>query len=120
MNDSGYNAVPFSYGNTGESTVERNVEAESGFRPPFPVPESLLQNLVSSCKDDFYLHYDFPCYQHIIVCLILNQIGRMIVVKGAFVILRLIMSKFQMLGAEMEVLVIQGCHSWAPCFLVMS
>ncbi|XP_044499081.1 splicing factor, suppressor of white-apricot homolog isoform X1 [Mangifera indica] len=45
VNDSGYNAVPFSYGNTGESTVERNVEAESGFRPPFPVPESLLQNL---------------------------------------------------------------------------
>lgn len=120
MNDGGYNAVPFSYGNAGESTNERNANAESGFRPPFPVPESLLQNLVSRCQDDFYLHHDFRCYQHIIVCLVLNQIGRMIVVKGAFVILRLTMSKFQMLGAEMEVLVTKGCHSWAPCFLVMS
>ncbi|KAJ0045105.1 hypothetical protein Pint_04083 [Pistacia integerrima] len=67
---------PFHMGTLLNPTRERNADAESGFRPPFPVPESLLQNLI----------------------------GRMIVVKGAFVILRLTMSKFQILGAEMEVL----------------
>jgi hypothetical protein len=43
----GYRAVAFSYGNTYELTVEKNNDAEFGFHPPFQVPESLLQNLVS-------------------------------------------------------------------------
>ncbi|KAF9608813.1 hypothetical protein IFM89_011851 [Coptis chinensis] len=39
-----YCAVPFSYGNTDVSFDSKNSEAPS-FRPPFPVPESLLQSL---------------------------------------------------------------------------
>ena len=45
----GYRAVAFSYGNADESTEEKNNDAEFGFHPPFQVPESLLQNLVSIC-----------------------------------------------------------------------
>ncbi|CAH1449752.1 unnamed protein product [Lactuca virosa] len=44
----GFNAVPFSYGNNEESNDQKNAEAESevpAFHPPFPVPESLVQNL---------------------------------------------------------------------------
>ncbi|OVA09773.1 SWAP/Surp [Macleaya cordata] len=43
-----YNAVAFSYGNSDVSADQRNSNAGvgySGFLPPFPVPESLLQNL---------------------------------------------------------------------------
>ncbi|KAA3477263.1 splicing factor, suppressor of white-apricot-like protein isoform X1 [Gossypium australe] len=40
-----YNAVSFSYGNTGESNEQKDNDVESSFRPPFPVPETLLQNL---------------------------------------------------------------------------
>ncbi|KAK8676730.1 hypothetical protein V6N13_142298 [Hibiscus sabdariffa] len=40
-----YNAVSFSYGNTGESNEQKDADVESSFRPPFPVPETLLQNL---------------------------------------------------------------------------
>ncbi|XP_015899480.3 uncharacterized protein LOC107432798 [Ziziphus jujuba] len=42
---SGYHAVAFSYGNTNESTEQEVNGAESTFYPPFPVPESLIQNL---------------------------------------------------------------------------
>lgn len=45
-----YNAVSFSYGNTGESNEQKDADVESSFRPPFPVPETLLQNLVSTCS----------------------------------------------------------------------
>ncbi|GAV81965.1 Surp domain-containing protein/DRY_EERY domain-containing protein [Cephalotus follicularis] len=41
----GYKAVPFSYGGPSESTDQKNTDAESAFRPPFSVPDSLLQNL---------------------------------------------------------------------------
>ncbi|KAG6685820.1 hypothetical protein I3842_12G130700 [Carya illinoinensis] len=41
----GYRAVAFSYGKSNESIEENNNDADSGFRPPFQVPESLLQNL---------------------------------------------------------------------------
>lgn len=44
----GYNAVAFSYGNTDDANEQKNNDAESGFCPPFQVPESLLQNLVSN------------------------------------------------------------------------
>lgn len=54
MNDGGFHTVPFSYGNTDESAEQRNADAESGFQPPFTLPESLLQNLVSLYLDDFY------------------------------------------------------------------
>ncbi|KAK8643965.1 hypothetical protein V6N13_013242 [Hibiscus sabdariffa] len=40
-----YNAVSFSYGNTGESNEQKDADVESSFRPPFPVPTTLLQNL---------------------------------------------------------------------------
>ncbi|PON91931.1 Suppressor of white apricot protein [Trema orientale] len=45
MVDGGYRAVAFSYGNLDEASEQKNSDAESVFRPPFPVPESLLQNL---------------------------------------------------------------------------
>ncbi|GLT61578.1 hypothetical protein SLA2020_342750 [Shorea laevis] len=45
MNAGGYNAVPFSYGDGGESTEQKDTDGDSDFRPPFPVPESLLQKL---------------------------------------------------------------------------
>lgn len=56
MNNGGFNAVPFSYGNTDESTEQRIADAESGFRPPFSLPESLLQNLVSIYLADFFIY----------------------------------------------------------------
>ena len=46
----GYHNVAFSYGNTDDSTDQKNPDdglGDLGFRPPFPVPESLLQSLVS-------------------------------------------------------------------------
>ena len=48
MVDGGYHAVAFGYGNLDEATEQKSSEGESVFRPPFPVPESLVQNLVSS------------------------------------------------------------------------
>ncbi|TYH74925.1 hypothetical protein ES332_D05G437700v1 [Gossypium tomentosum] len=45
-----YNAVSFSYGNTGESNEQKDADVESSFRPPFPVPETLLQNLPPTKK----------------------------------------------------------------------
>lgn len=61
MNDGGFNAVPFSYGNTDESTEQRIADAESGFRPPFSLPESLLQNLVSIYLADFFIYIVIFC-----------------------------------------------------------
>lgn len=46
--DGGYRAVAFSYGNLDEATEQKNSDVESVFHPPFPVPESLVPNLVSS------------------------------------------------------------------------
>lgn len=48
VSSGGLHAVPFSYGSTEASTDLKNGEAEACFRPPFPIPESLLQNLVST------------------------------------------------------------------------
>ncbi|XP_031404716.1 splicing factor, suppressor of white-apricot homolog isoform X2 [Punica granatum] len=44
-NDGGFRAVGFSYGNAEESIDQKNDDTESGFQPPFSVPEWLLQNL---------------------------------------------------------------------------
>ena len=47
---SGYHFVPFSYGNSTDSSDQKNLDVTtdtSVFHPPFTVPESLLQNLVS-------------------------------------------------------------------------
>lgn len=47
---SGYHFVPFSYGNSAESSDQKNLDVApdtSVFHPTFSVPESLLQNLVS-------------------------------------------------------------------------
>lgn len=49
MDTGGYRAVSFSYGKSNESIEENNNDADFGFRPPFQVPESLLQSLVSIC-----------------------------------------------------------------------
>lgn len=40
-----YNAVSFTYGN--QHTDQKNADTESSFCPSFPVPEHLVQNLVS-------------------------------------------------------------------------
>lgn len=53
----GFNAVPFSYGNYEAFNDQKTAETESefpGFHPPFPVPDSLVQNLVSSNTSAFY------------------------------------------------------------------
>lgn len=49
-NGGGYNAVGFSYGENDYSAGPKKADAEmdlSGFIPPFPIPETLLQSLVS-------------------------------------------------------------------------
>lgn len=43
----GYHAVGFSYGNPDKAIETKNNGTDSGFHPHFPVPESLLSNLVS-------------------------------------------------------------------------
>ncbi|GMH24354.1 hypothetical protein Nepgr_026197 [Nepenthes gracilis] len=48
MDAAGYHSVPFSYGNAADITDQKNFEVDlesTGFHPPFPVPESLLQHL---------------------------------------------------------------------------
>ncbi|KAM7251167.1 hypothetical protein ACFE04_023050 [Oxalis oulophora] len=69
-NATGFHVVRFSYGDPAKSSEQKDTDADAHFSPPFSVPDSLLQNL------------------------------KMIVVVGAYVILRLTMSKFQMLGAQ--------------------
>ncbi|KFK27111.1 hypothetical protein AALP_AA8G335800 [Arabis alpina] len=44
-NADGFRAVPFSYGSTSDFSDQTNADMESGFHPPFPVPDCLLQNL---------------------------------------------------------------------------
>lgn len=48
VNSSGYRAVAFSYENSSVSTETKDNDTDSSFRPNFPVPESLLHNLVSN------------------------------------------------------------------------
>ncbi|XP_031115509.1 protein suppressor of white apricot isoform X2 [Ipomoea triloba] len=54
VNTSGYHAIPFSYGNSNDCAEQAGSAAgfeNSGFRPPFSVPENLLQCLPPSEKD---------------------------------------------------------------------
>ncbi|KAL4335064.1 hypothetical protein GQ457_07G013310 [Hibiscus cannabinus] len=51
-----YNAVSFSYGNTGESNEQKDADVESSFRPPFPVPTTLLQNLMLGAQMQNPIH----------------------------------------------------------------
>ncbi|CAN1789676.1 Protein suppressor of white apricot [Linum perenne] len=44
-NNGGYNAVAFSYGESSASADLKNLDADSCFRPPFSVPEHLVQKL---------------------------------------------------------------------------
>ncbi|XP_062017773.1 uncharacterized protein LOC133734155 isoform X1 [Rosa rugosa] len=44
-NSGGYHSVAFAYGNPVETTEQKSNDAEPVFRPAFPVPESLIQNL---------------------------------------------------------------------------
>ncbi|KAF8009123.1 hypothetical protein BT93_J0192 [Corymbia citriodora subsp. variegata] len=44
-NDGGYRAVAFSYGQPDDAMDQKTTDGDSGYCPPFPVPESLLQNL---------------------------------------------------------------------------
>ncbi|OAO95279.1 hypothetical protein AXX17_AT5G54210 [Arabidopsis thaliana] len=49
-NADGYRAVSFSYGSSSDVNDQKNAaDMESGFHPPFPVPDYLRQNLVSYC-----------------------------------------------------------------------
>ncbi|XAR56713.1 hypothetical protein NMG60_11037292 [Bertholletia excelsa] len=53
---SGYRAVAFSYGNTDESSEQKNSDiglGVSSFRPPFSLPESLLQSLTLGAGMEF-------------------------------------------------------------------
>lgn len=69
VNSSGYHAVAFSYGNPDKTIKTKNNDTESGFRPHFPVPESLLPNLVSNSSlisipimcfsEDIYLTFHY-------------------------------------------------------------
>lgn len=102
-NADGFPAVPYSY----EISCGFD-DIESGFNPPFPVPDYLLQHLVTYCFGRsfpleigglwsllWYLKLTWPC-KHL---------------KGAYVILRTTMSKFQMLGEEME---LSQSHLYCP------
>ncbi|TKY57324.1 hypothetical protein E2542_SST21771 [Spatholobus suberectus] len=46
VSSAGYRAVAYSYGNSNVSTETLDNETESSFRPKFPVPDSLLHNLM--------------------------------------------------------------------------
>lgn len=59
-----YNAVSFSYGNTGESNEQKDADVESSFRPPFPVPETLLQNLMLGAQMQFLFPFDVMTRVH--------------------------------------------------------
>lgn len=48
VSSAGFHAVAFSYGNTNASMETKDDNDESSFRPNFPIPESLLHNLVSN------------------------------------------------------------------------
>lgn len=48
-NGDGYRAVPFAYESSSDVSDQKDADMESGFQPPFPVPDYLLQNLVSYC-----------------------------------------------------------------------
>lgn len=63
VNSDGFHAVAFLYGNSNASTETKDNDTESGFCPNFPVPESLLQNLVSNfCLEIYFRHVIFRCY----------------------------------------------------------
>lgn len=63
VNSSGYRAVAFSYENSSVPTETKDTDTESGFRPNFPVPESLLNNLVSNiCLKIYSDHVIFVCF----------------------------------------------------------
>lgn len=69
-----YHTVAFSYGNPNGPIEQSNPDAS--FRPPFPVPESLLQHLVSkyvtgSYSQIFFFSFDLVIIVHAL--LILNR-----------------------------------------------
>ncbi|KAI4321965.1 hypothetical protein MLD38_035283 [Melastoma candidum] len=47
---SGFHAVAFGYGNAEENNENKSSDTDAGFRPSFPVPEGLLQNLPTTDK----------------------------------------------------------------------
>ncbi|XP_013685837.1 splicing factor, suppressor of white-apricot homolog isoform X1 [Brassica napus] len=44
-NAAGFRAVPYSYGSSSDFSDQKIADTESGFNPPFPVPDYLLQHL---------------------------------------------------------------------------
>lgn len=80
MDTTGYRAVGFSYGNPDESTEQKDNDTESIFHPPFPVPESLIQNLVSTYPYILYLLFANSYDMGDLVCLVLNHCGQMKIV----------------------------------------
>ncbi|KAG2310622.1 hypothetical protein Bca52824_022179 [Brassica carinata] len=49
-NADGFRAVPYSYGSSSDFSDQKIADMESGFSPPFPVPDYLLQHLPPSEK----------------------------------------------------------------------
>ncbi|KAK9929405.1 hypothetical protein M0R45_026507 [Rubus argutus] len=54
-NTGSYRSVAFAYGNPDESTEQKSNDAEPAFCPAFPVPESLIQNLMLGAGMQFLL-----------------------------------------------------------------
>ena len=68
-NSGGYHAVVFSYGAPSESSEQKSVNAEFSFRPPFTVPEHLLQNLVGGHLSGSFRSKIFFVLMLLFVCL---------------------------------------------------
>lgn len=69
-----YRAVGFSYGHTDDSAYRKSSEVgqeSSEFRPSFPVPESLLQCLVSLCSSIWFF---VGFHKAWILCLHANEV----------------------------------------------
>ncbi|KAK9903678.1 hypothetical protein M0R45_001100 [Rubus argutus] len=62
-NTSSYRSVAFAYGNPDESTEQKSNDAEPAFCPAFPVPESLIQNLLTMSKFRCSEQACSSCYQ---------------------------------------------------------
>lgn len=61
VSSTGFHAVAFSYGNSNVSTETKDNDTKSSFDPKFPVPESLLNNLVSDlCLNIYFKLCGFP------------------------------------------------------------
>ncbi|KAH0463757.1 hypothetical protein IEQ34_006543 [Dendrobium chrysotoxum] len=64
-----YQAVPFSYGDKNLYSIHENIEYNSGFRPPFEVPEFLTNCLVNAwSRDEVLLRLPFIGTCFLVMC----------------------------------------------------